>query len=958
MPYATPTSPFPSPAKETPNRKGQVTPPTHIEDVESGPSNYATGPMPGIPRRSSSHHGATTPRRAMSPSISRQTSATHHSSPLSRPLEGLPRRTHSGQGVPRVSGLPVGGQTDDGDSLGLKLLPSPSKAPRMQRGLKDSMSSTSTIDSPAPSTPAEESPTPTPVNPPLDKTKTNDSVPFPDFEPPQFKSIPHHLPRLISPTRPTLNFQRLSSTDRVHHRGHIHGHSGSLQINLPTSASATSLAPPASYPTRPGVSMVRKKSGEVVKPSLKVRSMSTPDLTRKNGDSEPNSPDGEFDRPFSEERSKSVRFAGDNENDERGLENVVLFLREQKVTAVSKAADGGALTETETERDSEMDASDFVQFRTRRNAAARARDEEAGFELEGGSRVPRTRVDFAPDARGALRDEHVVLERVELVNTLGHLSLKGQAIVRNVSFRKWVAVRFTMDHWQTVSETSGLHMVHIPSSTTGDEGWDRFSFTIKLDDYKRKLEERQLILCIRFSVEGQDWWDSNNGMNYNFNFKKTAPKRVTRASGPAAFGGGFMRVNDGETTTLPGLKANRNGSTAAAEIHRAFGTSDKTTGPRSWVFPKASGDNGHPSGRDSPASSPAPAASFRAPAVPDPHAYLSLSTKYCAPSPPSSPPADLTIEVPILDAANVSSPEEIKKPEQTKMDVPGAMPVPAPKPGHERRSSFNGQASDAWDSFAQAMESVEATDHEAAPSSTDGETTPVAPGSRSPALKAESDSVGSSPEVQAKPLSLKRSASNLRELLADGAGLITPPSSNLSSPPSPAVNDLSESSPINTVGSDSASDLASWNMTIPTEEERGRSGRPFPQNDYKTLSNSYQEFLDRFCFFQSPRTTPMGLENHPYSRQSQGPGFMSGTASPTSFPFYASNSSDSPRGTPTPTRHYDSAQDAFNFYPAEPAGPPGSTTPRATPPVATPAWTSQLHGPTGTPPPIAETRAK
>jgi hypothetical protein len=58
------------------------------------------------------------------------------------------------------------------------------------------------------------------------------------------------------------------------------------------------------------------------------------------------------------------------------------------------------------------------------------------------------RTDFAPDARGCLNGENVILERVELVTTSGPLSLRGSVIVRNISFDKTVSVRFTMDHWQ------------------------------------------------------------------------------------------------------------------------------------------------------------------------------------------------------------------------------------------------------------------------------------------------------------------------------------------------------------------------------------------------------------------------------------------------------------------------------------------------------------------------------
>lgn len=142
-----------------------------------------------------------------------------------------------------------------------------------------------------------------------------------------------------------------------------------------------------------------------------------------------------------------MRFADSDDTPGSKLDNVVLFLQNSKPAAVSKAADPDShLTETETE--AETDASDFVQFRTKKNAAARALDDARDIQLEGGSRVPRVRCDFSPDARNALAGEHVVLERAELKTVNGSLCLQGTAIVRNVSFQKWVAIRFTLDHWQ------------------------------------------------------------------------------------------------------------------------------------------------------------------------------------------------------------------------------------------------------------------------------------------------------------------------------------------------------------------------------------------------------------------------------------------------------------------------------------------------------------------------------
>ena len=426
---------------------------------------------------------------------------------------------------------------------------------------------------------------------------------------------------------------------------------------------------------------------------------------------------------------------------------------------------------------------------------------------------------------------------------------------------------------RTRSEVSGIHVCHIPSSTTGDEGWDRFGFAIKLEDFKRKLEERQLIMCVRFSIEGQEWWDSNNEINYNFTFKKVAPRRLTRASGPASYGGGFMRAHDEEPSpSLPGLRSR---SAAPGEnFNRAFGVKPevaKSTGPKNWVFPKLVAHiNDGPARPDSPVGSIS-AAAYTVPAPPDVHTHLSLS-KYCAPSPPQSPPKEGSFQISTSEGANPvvvspadsasSSPEKLATVDLNVLGGQLATLSPSKSSAqHERRSSWNGN-NGSWDSFTKVMEHVDGSDGEAAypQVSTDGESTPVATGARSPARMHSATSSDSSPERPS--LSLKRSTGDLRALLDvadDGTGLITPPPSNLSSPPSPVLRALiavpmspstnsaastGESSPVNTVSSDSATDLTDiTNLSIDDIDPstRGRSATP----TYKMLNNSYQEFVSR-----------------------------------------------------------------------------------------------------------------
>ncbi|KAG5643304.1 hypothetical protein DXG03_001231 [Asterophora parasitica] len=159
------------------------------------------------------------------------------------------------------------------------------------------------------------------------------------------------------------------------------------------------------------------------------------------------------------------------------------------------------------------------------------------------------------------------------------LALKGTLLVRNLAYVKHVAVRFTLDEWDTTSEVtahyaasltalpkaiynpgSGLHEHHSssPSSSDTDDdkdkdkppAWDRFAFTIRLDDYAPSLAARTLWLVARFATPsspppppppplantvaplavaprddcsagagGGEWWDNNGGGNYRVAFR-------------------------------------------------------------------------------------------------------------------------------------------------------------------------------------------------------------------------------------------------------------------------------------------------------------------------------------------------------------------------------------------------------------------------------------------------------
>ncbi|QRV80329.1 hypothetical protein RhiJN_08344 [Ceratobasidium sp. AG-Ba] len=158
-------------------------------------------------------------------------------------------------------------------------------------------------------------------------------------------------------------------------------------------------------------------------------------------------------------------------------------------------------------------------------------------------------------------DAHVHLAAVRLLGT----RMSGSVLVKNISFSKRVALRYTFDNWETTSEVSGMWsspnaLQDLPSSGSDNkpkpfgseeteidvargilvpapDGWDRFVFNIKLDDVAPYLSKRPMLLAAKFEAPGVgEWWDNCNGLNYRFEFDhvpKTEPKPEAKTESPA-----------------------------------------------------------------------------------------------------------------------------------------------------------------------------------------------------------------------------------------------------------------------------------------------------------------------------------------------------------------------------------------------------------------------------------------
>ncbi|KZT27531.1 carbohydrate-binding module family 21 protein [Neolentinus lepideus HHB14362 ss-1] len=293
--------------------------------------------------------------------------------------------------------------------------------------------------------------------------------------------------------------------------------------------------PPSPHPFSPRPSLmqrtpssplIRLSNGKPLKSSLKS-SHSSPNIPALHirTQSAPATPS-----------AKSVHFGDEDEDeDERPIEQIRLFKSSGKPANLLSFKPGED-TETETEAESAA-----YPFPTMPSAPSPPSSHwELDFSSAPAFAIPKS----APSPYA-----NIHLEAVALPKTRPY-TLRGSVLVRNLSFEKTVAVRFTLDDWQTTSEVLCKHVVSLPSlpppfpgtrtvgdavgivashsprSRVSDDGgeplWDRFSFVVRLEDYEHRLNERTLFMVARYTAPGVgEWWDNNDGRNYKVGFKKT-----------------------------------------------------------------------------------------------------------------------------------------------------------------------------------------------------------------------------------------------------------------------------------------------------------------------------------------------------------------------------------------------------------------------------------------------------
>jgi hypothetical protein len=220
--------------------------------------------------------------------------------------------------------------------------------------------------------------------------------------------------------------------------------------------------------------IVRKKSGEIVKSSLKSGRF------RERARSFPSTP----------ACSKEVRF-------DAQLERVRHFFHSERPVAINK-------------KDSHSDEDPFADSPCFADSAEKLYIEHSPFSSS--SECP------------------VYTEAIYLSSE--GTTLVGQILVKNIAYHKSVAVRFTFDDWHTISETKAFYEIRLNDETNPkDHRYDRFTFGIELQDFTNVFSTSQCMdFCVRYNVANQEFWDNNSGINYRVRFFKCPdePERLRR----------------------------------------------------------------------------------------------------------------------------------------------------------------------------------------------------------------------------------------------------------------------------------------------------------------------------------------------------------------------------------------------------------------------------------------------
>ncbi|KAL6451463.1 GAC1 Serine/threonine-protein phosphatase 1 regulatory subunit GAC1 [Candida maltosa Xu316] len=311
---------------------------------------------------------------------------------------------------------------------------------------------------------------------------------------------------------------------------------------------STDATSPTDYTPLPP-SLVRKKSGELVKSSLKLpsllqRSLSTPQFTHKPAPSTPRKSvrfasrlinvkmfDG-CDSPMTVSSTNSPCHSPpsfDFEPDFLDEDDVYTFIRKPKTnsTGFDWNWDKSSSSSSDDEEDEDAYWSTPKQFNSYRKFTTSSSTSTITTTMSKEYRLTSHNIPKLFNTK----DSIVWLPSAYVLKTdSGKTFLFGLVNVKNLSFEKNIFIKLTLNNWKTSIVFGGQSIISFVKSV--DSNTDQFKFKIALDDLVYDSTKVDLQLCIKYEVGGQEYWDNNFGNNYKFKLTRMDNKKQQPQSQP------------------------------------------------------------------------------------------------------------------------------------------------------------------------------------------------------------------------------------------------------------------------------------------------------------------------------------------------------------------------------------------------------------------------------------------
>lgn len=116
----------------------------------------------------------------------------------------------------------------------------------------------------------------------------------------------------------------------------------------------------------------------------------------------------------------------------------------------------------------------------------------------------------------------IFLERIFI--SIDKKYLLGHIAVKNLSFEKYVSLKYSFDNWNTIVEIPSIYVPDFPANMKLNH-YDRFVFKLPLNNLFMSnsnsfYEENNFKFCLRYVAKNQELWDNNNFKNYEINLIK------------------------------------------------------------------------------------------------------------------------------------------------------------------------------------------------------------------------------------------------------------------------------------------------------------------------------------------------------------------------------------------------------------------------------------------------------